>query len=404
MADELVAMVAGGGIAGLASAVALAQAGWRVMVLERAPEFGEVGAGLGFTSNGMAALQALGVAEAVRAAGHLASHAGYQDPTGRWLLRIPVDSAGLGAITTICGIHRQRLHAVLRQAAEAAGAELVTGAEVTAVRPGTAGGEPAGVIWRAADSGHARECDLVVAADGVWSTVRGQLFPDARPRYAGSTSWRAVIPDTSLDGRLIEVWGPGTEFGALRVSDGEIYWYGEFAHPEGASFADELAAARTHFAGWSPWIRDLTAATTAGQLMRHDVYHLPGGCPSYVRGRVVVTGDAAHALLPTIGQGAATALEDGVCVGRMIAAPVAAGADLAAALDSFDRARRPRCRQLARQAILWARFGFELGPGRRQTARNTLLRLLPAGPTFKAGARMTRWTPPGGDVVPELLR
>jgi 2-polyprenyl-6-methoxyphenol hydroxylase-like FAD-dependent oxidoreductase len=58
-------------------------------VLERAPEFGEVGAGLGFTRNGMVALQALGVAEAVRAAGHLAPHGGYQDPTGRWLLRIP---------------------------------------------------------------------------------------------------------------------------------------------------------------------------------------------------------------------------------------------------------------------------------------------------------------------------
>jgi 2-polyprenyl-6-methoxyphenol hydroxylase-like FAD-dependent oxidoreductase len=220
------------------------------------------------------------------------------------------------------------------------------------------------------------------------------------PRYAGSTSWRAVIPDTRLDGRLIEVWGPGTEFGALRVNDGEIYWYGEFVHPEGASFADELAAARTHFAGWSQWIRDLIAATAASQLMRHDVCHLPGGCPSYASGRVVLIGDAAHAMLPTIGQGAATALEDGVCVGRMIAAPAAAGADLAAALGAFDRTRRPRCRQLARQAILLARLGFEVGPGWRQAARNTILRLLPAGPAIKAGARITHWTPPASGRDP----
>jgi 2-polyprenyl-6-methoxyphenol hydroxylase-like FAD-dependent oxidoreductase len=82
VAGGLVAVVAGGGIAGLASAVALTQAGWRVTVLERAPVLGEVGAALGFTGNGMAALQALGVAEAVRAAGHLTSHAGYQDPGG----------------------------------------------------------------------------------------------------------------------------------------------------------------------------------------------------------------------------------------------------------------------------------------------------------------------------------
>lgn len=394
MTGRPTAVVAGGGIAGLASAVALAQARWRVTVLERAPAFSEVGAGLGFTGNGVAALRALGLEEAVRAAGHLAPHAGYQDRSGRWLLRIPKARSDPGAAATICGIHRQRLHAILRQAAEVAGAELVTGAEVIAVRSGDPGGELAAVTWRTSAGEHTGEADLAVAADGVRSTVRTQLFPDARPRYAGSTSWRAVIPDTAFDGRLVEVWGPGTEFGALRVNDGEVYWYGEFVHPEGASFADELAAAGAHFAGWAPWIRAIVAATNAGQLMRHDVYHLPDGCPSYVRGRVVITGDAAHAMLPTIGQGAATALEDGVCVGRMIAAPVSAGGELAAALTAFDQARRPRCRQFARQANLIARFGFELADGWRQPVRNTLLRLVPAGPAFKAGARIVRWTPP----------
>src|SRR5215472_3964851 len=122
MTGRQTAVVAGGGIAGLAAAVALAQAGWRVTVLERAPAFGEVGAGVGFTGNGMAALHALGVAEAVRTAGHLARHAGYQDRSGRWLLRLPETLSDPQAITTICGIHRQRLHDTLRQAAETAGA------------------------------------------------------------------------------------------------------------------------------------------------------------------------------------------------------------------------------------------------------------------------------------------
>jgi 2-polyprenyl-6-methoxyphenol hydroxylase-like FAD-dependent oxidoreductase len=388
------AVVAGGGIAGLAAAVALAQAGWRVTVLERAAAFAEVGAGLGFTSNGMAALRALGVEEEVRAAGHLARHAGYQDRGGRWLLRIPDTRPDPRAVTTICGIHRQRLHAALRHAAERGGAELVTGAEVTAVRSGDPGGRPAAVTWRSSTGEHTLEAGLMVAADGVRSTVRTQLFPEARPRYAGSTSWRAVIRDTAFEGRLVEVWGPGTEFGALRISNSEVYWYGEFVHAGGASFADELAAARAHFAGWAPWIPAMVAATTPSQLMRHDVYDLPGGCPSYVRGRVVIIGDAAHAMLPTIGQGAATALEDGVCVGRMIAAPVSAGRDLADALAAFDQARRPRCRQLARQATLFARLGFELGGGWRQPVRNALFRLVPAGPAFKAGARIMQWTPP----------
>lgn len=395
MADELTAVVAGGGIAGLASAIALRQAGWRVTVLERAPEFGEVGAGLGFTGNGMTALAALGVEQEVRGAGHLAPHAGYQDPRGRWLLRIPGDGPA-AALATVCGIHRQCLHEILRRKAEADGAELVTGAAVTAVRSGTPGGEPAGVTWTSGSDENARECDLVVAADGVRSTVRGLLFPGVRPRYSRSTSWRAVIGDTGLEGRLTEVWGPGAEFGALRVSDSEVYWFGEFLHPEGASFPDELAAARDYFAGWAPWIGDLIAATTADQIMRHDVYDLGDGCPRYAHGRVILAGDAAHAMLPTIGQGAATALEDGVCVGRLIGARAAHGGDLAGAISSYDQARRPRCRQLARQATLQARLGFELGPGWRQSARNALLRLIPAGAASKLGTRaVTNWAAPG---------
>lgn len=124
------------------------------------------------------------------------------------------------------------------------------------------------------------------------------------------------------------VAGPGTEFGSLRVSDAQVYWSGYFRHPEGWSFADELAAARAHFARWPPRVRAVVAATTASRLIRHDVYNLPAGLPAYVRGQIVVVGDAAHATLPTLGQGAATVLEDGVCVGRVIAAPVRAGCEL----------------------------------------------------------------------------
>ena len=395
MADRLAAVVAGGGIAGLASAVSLAQAGWRVTVLERASAMSEVGAGLAITGNGMTALAALGLDEAVQSVGYQTTSAGFQDSSGRWLMRIPDTRVELGAVTTIWGLHRQRLHAVLRQGAAAAdGVELVSDAEVVAVRPGVPGGEHAEVTWRTGSAVHSVGAALVVAADGVRSAVRAQLFPTIQPRYSGSTSWRAVISDPVADGRLVEAWGPGTEFGALRITDSEVYWYGYFRNPEGAVFADELDAARYCFANWAPWIRDLVTATSADRLMRHDVYHLPGGLPEYVLGRVVVVGDAAHAALPTAGQGAATALEDGVCVGRMIAAPVQAGGDLAAALTAFDRARRPRCRRIARTAMMIARIGADVGGGRRQTLRNTLLRRVPVSPLLKVGTSVVRWTAP----------
>ena len=181
--------------------MALDQAGWRVTVLERAPAFGEVGAGLALTANGMAAVDALGLGDAVRAAGYRTASAGFQDPASRWLIRLPAERPGQDAVTTIWGQHRQRLHAVLRQAATAAGAELITGAEVAAVRPGVPDGDRAEVTWRSGGQTRTAPADLVVAADGVRSAVRTQLFPGVEPRYGGSTSWRAVVPGTSTADR-----------------------------------------------------------------------------------------------------------------------------------------------------------------------------------------------------------
>jgi len=393
--DRLEATVIGGGIAGLATAVALSQAGWRVTILERAPAFGEVGAGLGLTANGMTALSALGLDQAVRAVGCETVSAGFQDLDGRWLIRVPEVKPELRAITTVWGLHRQRLHGVLRAAAAAAdGVDLVTDAQVLRVTAGNPGREAAAVTWRSAGTEQTAEAALVVAADGVRSAVRAQLFPDAQPVYSGSTSWRAVISDSVSDAPLVEAWGQGTEFGAMRVSDSEMYWYGYFRHPADAVFADELAAAQEHFATWAPWVRAFVSSTSSEQLMRHDVYHLRPGPPAYARGRVVFVGDAAHAALPTSGQGAASALEDAVCVGRMIADPVRTGADLGDALDAFDRARRPRCRQIARTGEMIARLGADVGGGWRQTARNSLLRLLPVRPFLRVGSSVVRWTPP----------
>jgi len=394
-ADELTATVVGGGIAGLASAIALAQAGWRVTVLERAAAFGEVGAGLATTGNGMTALAALGLGDAIGEVAYQTGTAGMQDQAGRWIMRMPDTRSDPKAVTTIWGLQRQRLHGVLREAAEAAdGIELVTGADVFSVKPGAPGGDRAVVTWRTANTGHRAETALLIAADGVRSAVRAELFPTVPAHYSGSTSWRAIIPDTDSEDRLVQAWGPGTEFGSLRVSPTEMYWYGYFRHPEGAVFPDELTAARERFADWAPWVRAMVDATPAERLMRHDVYHLPGGLPGYTRGRVVFVGDAAHAMLPTAGQGAATALEDGVCVGRMIAAPVAAGADMAAALAAFDDARRPRCRKIARTAIMTARLGCDLGGGWRQTVRNAVFRRLPAAQLVKAGQSIVDWTAP----------
>jgi 2-polyprenyl-6-methoxyphenol hydroxylase-like FAD-dependent oxidoreductase len=208
-----------------------------------------------------------------------------------------------------------------------------------------------------------------------------------------------VDDDSTTDAGSAPYWGPGTEFGAVRISDTQVYWYGYFRHPAGRPIADELAAAVKRFSDWAPEVGATVRRTAPGQLLRHDVHHLPGGLPAYECGRTVVIGDAAHAMLPTMGQGANTSLEDGVCVGQLIAEPVDHGIPLGTALAAFDRARRPRCRQIARRSLQTARLGAHVPGGWAQTIRNAAMRSVPAGPAAAAGTAVLRWEPPrpGGE-------
>jgi 2-polyprenyl-6-methoxyphenol hydroxylase-like FAD-dependent oxidoreductase len=380
------AIVAGGGIAGLASALALAQAGWQVTVLEQASELREVGAGVALSRNAVAALTGLGFDDdALADLGPVTRPAGTWDLHGRPLLRIPDSIPDV----TLRGVLRPRLHAALLERARRHGVDVVTSARVTDVHPGTPDGEPAGVVV-----GHERRhADLLVAADGVRSAVRTALHPAARPVYSGYSSWRAVVRDAVAPSALRQYWGPRAEFGYMPVGPEETYWYGYVRLPRGLEVADELATARARFAGWAAPVRAVLEATAPAAVLRHDVLYVPGGVPRYAVGRVVLVGDAAHATLPTMGQGAATALEDGVCVGRLIGAPVARGGRLDVALAAYDAVRRPRCRAIGRASVLSGRFGAHLGPT-LQGPRNLLLRLTPPASVSRGAAAVMGWTPP----------
>ncbi|NLF05098.1 MAG: FAD-binding monooxygenase, partial [Actinomycetales bacterium] len=267
-----------------------------------------------------------------------------------------------------------------------AGVEVVTGTAVESLDPGDPAGAPAVVAGR--------EADLVVGADGMHSRVRAALYPGREAVYSGFSSWRAIVPARFGDPTLRQYWGPRAEFGVMPVREDASYWYGYVALPERTTHDDELAAARARFADWAAPVREIIDATVPEALLRHDVHHLPGGLPRCFTGRVVMIGDAAHGFVPTMGQGAASALEDGLCVGLLVGRPVTQGADLRAALADFDRQRRPRTRALGRASLASARFGSHLGGGWRQTVRNAIVRRTPSSVALRGADSVMGWTPP----------
>ncbi|RLP84394.1 FAD-binding protein [Micromonospora sp. BL4] len=386
--DEPHAVVVGAGIGGLSAALALHRHGWRVTVLERAAELREVGAGLTLMANALHALDALGLGPAVRRGEHAEAPGGIRDRHGRWLSRVDGAEMTRQLGTTALGVHRATLHRILREALPASA--LRTRAEVEHVEPGP---ERAEVRYRGPDGPRTLTADLVVGADGLRSRLRAQLWPQIpAPEYAGSTAWRAAIAFGDPVPAAIS-WGPAAEFGMVPLGGGQVYWYAALTTPPGGHAPDELAAVRKRFGDWHAPIPELLAATPPGVVLRNDIHHLATPLPSYVRGRVALLGDAAHAMTPNLGQGAGQAIEDAVVLGAVCGDGVDA---LPAALKEYDRQRRPRSQAIARAALRAGRYGQQLRNPLAVAVRDAALRLTPARAALRGMARYADWRPPAG--------
>ncbi|MEL4359246.1 MULTISPECIES: FAD-dependent monooxygenase [unclassified Luteococcus] len=380
------AIVSGGGIGGLAAAVSLARTGWHVTVLEQAAVFWEAGAGLLVTRNGWRCLERIGAADAVIADGAVVRNLGVRDLDGGWVLQF-ADGPDLQAI----GVHRRALHSALLECAAAQERiTLLPGCRVIDAAPGQDRGAQATVVWLEDGETRVGHADLLVIADGAQSALRRTV--DSAPTVSsGFSSWRAVVDDAVWPEATAQTWwGPGAEFSAQAIGGGKACWQATFRHDAGRGFGDDRSAARERFRDWPETVQDLVAATADGMLVRHDLFEVRPDAQTFVTGRAVLLGDAAHAMLPTLFQGANQALEDAVVLGHCLSR----GLELGRALAEYDAQRRERTQKVAH----WARAVTERGAG--GGGRSIVGWMQAAGVTpgrsLKRAQRIFGWEPPTG--------
>jgi 2-polyprenyl-6-methoxyphenol hydroxylase-like FAD-dependent oxidoreductase len=358
--------IIGGGIGGLATAVALARQGLTAEIYEQAPALEEVGAGVGLWPNAIAALEPLGLSAKVTQLAIEVAGQGIRRSDGSRVMWLPADVMAKRWGTGLTLVHRAELQQLL--AAEVDPAAIHLNARCTGVVT-----DGPGVVARFAD-GREVPADVVVGADGVHSVVRAAVFGPASLRYRGYTCVRGITPagSVALPGENSETWGQGARFGMGPTSGDRIIWYATWNAREGVRDATDTAERlRTLFGAWHDPIPAVIEATPESGLIRNDIYDARP-TRTWVRGQVTLIGDAIHPMTPDLAQGACQAIVDGTT----LAACLAASRDTRAGLREYQQRRWRN----AATVTLMARNAATMGQWKGRAscaARDALFRAMP---------------------------
>jgi 2-polyprenyl-6-methoxyphenol hydroxylase-like FAD-dependent oxidoreductase len=234
------------------------------------------------------------------------------------------------------------------------------------------------------------EADLVVGADGIQSAVRKALWPKAATDYSGATCWYGVLQaEADSPAGLRQYFGRGAEFGMMPIDAGRVYWWAMAHARMGRTASDELKAARERFDTWAPEVRDHIAATSQTSITRRDLHWLATPLKSFHRPGVVLVGDAAHAMLPTLGQGGNLTFEDAATLGILVQ-----DHPLEQALRAYDSERIRRTDRFKQLSHRLAHTTTETRSPVLVAARNGLYNLMPTLLAEIAGDWMLHWRSP----------
>ncbi len=338
-------VVVGGGIGGLFAANALIAHGLSVSVYEQAPNLGEVGAGVFLTPNSVRQLQRVDLGPSVEKRGaRVGTGSRYFRHDGTPIAPVQVtDSSGWNATF---GMHRADLVEMLAAA-------LPPGVVHTGHRcNGFEQGDDVARVSFA--NGAIVEADVVIAADGIHSELQRYVTPPSRPVFHGSVAYRGVLSHRRIPHWPTDSWlmwlGKGKHFLTFPVRAGELINYVGFVPAdqemkESWSAPGDPDVLRREFAGWDPRIESLLSQVEA--TFRWALYDREP-LPTWTRGRLTLLGDAAHPMLPHLGQGANQSIEDGMALATILAQ--ANRATVPAALLAYEHLRRERVAQVQRGA------------------------------------------------------
>ncbi|AGK56256.1 FAD-binding monooxygenase protein [Hyphomicrobium denitrificans 1NES1] len=367
--------IAGGGIGGIATALALSEHGIASEVYERRAAFPEEGAGIQIGPNGTRILQRLGVAELLESRAATPDALSVREgKTGHELTRLPLGTwIAERHGTPYWTAHRKDLHWALRERAEATPLiELRTGVEIVSFATQNES------VRATSSDGEILNASALVCADGLWSNLRNEVASGAGPQPVGKAAFRCVIPADDLVAELtpnaVHIWlAPGAHVVHYPVNAGrDIALIVVADDPLRDPGWDTSASAETVREKVCNFAHPLQALVAKADDWRCWSLYTMSPLDRWSNGRAVLLGDAAHPVLPFLAQGAVLALEDAM----MLAASLDDGRNnIESSLRSYELARRPRARRVAEASQQNGRIYHMAGAA--GLARNMTMRLAP---------------------------